>query len=218
MSEGFSPWTATIGVLTNPIPALQAVAEKPRVWPGYLVQSVVTLLAVAITLPKTMELTMQQLGSVPGPAVIGGVIAGIIGALASPWLIGLLVALVAKLIGSFYEREVPFRAYFSMLGYARIPTAIGSSLASLMVLSVGSFEATKQLSLSPAVFVPNGTPLVRAFLLTLNPFDLWTLALVAVGFAAIHRMQPARGASLSVALYLVGFVFSFIGLGIMGRM
>lgn len=212
MSNGPSPWSAAIGVLVNPLTAMQAVAEKPLVWPGYLIQSVMMAAAVAVTAPKTMELARAQVGSVPQAALTGGMVGGVIGAVATPWLIGLLVAAIAKLVGAFYERPVSFRDYFAMVGYARLPATIGSALASLLVLGVNSLEAMKQLSLSPAVFVPDASPFVRVFLLSLNPFDLWTLALCAIGFAAIHRIQPSKGVALSAVLYVVGFALGFAGL------
>lgn len=216
MSRGSSPWAMAMAVLTNPMTAMQAVAEQPRVWPAYLIQSLLMAGAAAITAPKTLELTVQQAGNAPGAALTGGMIGGVIGALAIPWLAGLLVAAVAKLVGAFYERPVPFRDYFAIVGYARIPTTIGTALGSLLVLSVNSFEAMKQMSLSPAVFAPTAPPFVKMFLLSLNPFELWTLALCAIGFAAVHRIQPSKGVGFSAALYLVSFALGMIGLSMMG--
>lgn len=216
MSRESSPWAMALAVLTNPMTAMQAVAEQPRVWPAYLIQSLLMAGAAAVTAPKTLELTMQRVGDVPGAAITGGMIGGVIGALAAPWLIGLLVAGVAKLVGAFYERPVPFRDYFAMVGYARIPATIGMALGSLLVLSVNSPEAMNQMSLSPAVFVPEASPFVRVFLLSLNPFELWTLALCAIGFAAVHRIQPSKGVGFSAALYVVSFALGMIGLSMMG--
>lgn len=203
-------WTAIGTVLTDPTRTFKSLGENPPVFPGYLVQMLVGLVATAVVLPKTLDAAATQLaasGTPPEALVIGkwsGAIGGVLGNLAQPWIVGLVVSLLALMVGQFLGGGVSFRAYFGMIGYARIPLALNVLLSSLLASRAESLEQMATMSLSPAAFLPaDSSMLLRAFLTTLNPFDLWYYILLAIGFAILHKVKPVKGVALSFILYVL---------------
>lgn len=203
-------WTAIGTVLADPVRTFRSLGENPPIFPGYLLQMLVGLIATVVILPKTLHSVAAQLaasGAPPESLVIGkwsGAIGGFLGNLAQPWIVGLVVSLLALMVGQFLGGGVSFRAYFGMIGYARIPLALNVLLSSLLASRAESLEQMATMSLSPAAFLPaDSSMLLRAFLTTLNPFDLWYYILLAIGFAILHKVKPVKGVALSFILYVL---------------
>lgn len=204
-----SGWSALGESLWSPARMFSVLAEKSWIWPPYLTQMVLGA-AGAILILNTGVIEK----SIDAPAGIqtAGKLGGLLGGTLTPWVAGLVVAAIAALIGLLMGGGVRYSTYLAMVGYARLPYAIGGLIQSALVATSKSATALTSVSLSPAAMLPAGTnSLLHGFLATLNPFDLWYLALLAIGMAALHRKPVSKGIPLAATLYGVGLIFSIIG-------
>lgn len=176
-----SAWGALVKVITEPKATFEKLGDAPAVFPGYLLQMVAAGVALWFTLPLSLKMAEEMMAANPGmPAeavAVGkwaGVIGGSIGALAGPWISGVLLALVAMFFGQFQGSPVKFPAYLGMIGYARVPLAINTIIGGLLASQAASLQDLATKSLSLAVFLPaDASPHLRALLEAFNPFDLW---------------------------------------------
>lgn len=216
-SPQVSSWGALISVLTDPVTTFQGLAQRAPILPPYLLSMVATVSVVLLTMEMQLQLqadAFAKQGVEPPPTALI-MIPGVLFAAAMPWLAGLLVAFIAWLFGKFQQTEVRFGAYMSMAGYAAIPSLIGGLIQGGMIMFANDATQAMKMSLSPAVFVPDADLMVKAFLQSINPFDIWHYILMAVGFAALHRIKPVRGAAFAVTYYLLvlGFVLAGAKIG-----
>lgn len=218
-------WTSVWGVLMDPARTFQSLGASPPIWPGYLFQMVSGLIAAGLVLPTALDAVTAQLaasGAPPEAVAIGkwsGAVGGLLGNLAQPLIAGVVVSLLALLVGQFMGGGVSFRAYFGMIGYARVPAAISVLLGSLLASRAETMEQMATISLSPAALLSSeaSAPL-RAFLTTLNPLDIWYYILLATGFAALHKVKPVKGAALSLILYVLVLGMAMIGTAFTGAL
>ena len=218
MSNGAeSGWSKVWRVLVNPMQGMATVAERPTVWPGYLVQMAATVVIVALTLNKTVAATVEKLAAsgIPpeamGVAKISGAITGLLLALGMPWLGGLILGLVLKLVGLFQGGTATFRSYLALYGYARVPAVLGGILQAVLAIPAATVPEANKVTISLAALAPNAAGVTRAFLTTLNPFEIWSLALFVIGYAALNRYKLAKGVAAGVVLYLITLVSLFAG-------
>lgn len=113
-------------------------------------------------------------------------------------------ALVVWVVGrTALKTELGFGKAVEIVGLAFTVRVLGGIVAMLLAVAMGSLYATP----SPALFVKeyNATNLTHAALSTLNFFNLWFVALLALGLAHIGRRSFGRSAG-----WLFGFwaVFS----------
>jgi len=218
-----SAWANVWRVLVNPAQGMAAVAESLALWPGYLVQMAAMLVTMALLMDKTLAESMDKLAAagIPpeamGVAKLTGVITSLVMALAMPWVGGLMTGLVLRVIGLFHGSTATFRSYMALCGYARIPSVLGSVLAAVLALPASTIQEANRVSVSLAALAPNATGFARAFLSSLNPFELWSLALIVIGYAAVNRFKPAKGMAVGIVLYLITLALSFGGASLTGR-
>jgi VanZ family protein len=55
------------------------------------------------------------------------------------------------------------------------------------------------------------SPYLRAALGTINPFDLWYYALLAIAFATLHKKQPSKGVPFVAVVYLLTLLMALLG-------
>jgi hypothetical protein len=218
-----SAWGALWGVLTEPGRTFAAFAGQVPILPPYLVAMALALVTALLTMPVTQRIAQQQMatqGGLPaeGLSIFKWFLVGIsvVGALARPWVSGVIVALVALFFGQFSSTRAGFTAYLGLVGYASLPAAAGGVVQALLVMSAGSVDALTRISLSPAVFLPDGSSLaLRAVLGLLNPFSLWYYAVLCIGFATLNRGKWTRGLSFALTLFAFSALFALLG-GLLG--
>lgn len=218
-------WTSVWSVLMDPARTFQSLGASPPILPGYLFQMVLGLIAAVLVLPMVLDTVTAQLaasGTPPEALAIGrwsGAVGGILGNLAQPLIAGVVVSLLALLVGQFMGGGVSFRAYFGMIGYARVPVAISVLLGGLLASRAETMEQMATVSLSPAAFLSSDSSfLLRAFLTTLNPLEIWYYILLATGFAALHKVKPIKGAALSLILYVLSLGMAMVGTAFTGAL
>jgi hypothetical protein len=217
--SGPSGWAALGTVLTDPWKTFASFGERPPILPGYLVQMILALFPLLMTMGLALDLAAQQVASqglppVAGVAKMGAIIGMVIGGVASPWIAGLFVSLIALLWGRAESTPVQFGGYFGMVGFARLPVVIGGFLQGLLLMNAQSIADLQNKSISVAVLLPtDASPYLKAFATTLNPFDFWYYLLLAMGFAALHKRPAIKGVGLAVTVYGLSLLFTVVSAG-----
>ncbi|HYF78796.1 MAG TPA: YIP1 family protein [Symbiobacteriaceae bacterium] len=217
-----SGWKAIVRVIYEPTAMFQEFNGRVPIFPGYFAQMLLGLISFIMLVPMTLRVLEQTMLSnpmyTPELAAISkwsGLVGGGFAILVTPWLAGLLTALIAMFFGQFQEERVGFTSYLGMLGYARMPLIISSLLGAALTLAMG--DTATQFNLSLAALAPQGAPaMVTALLGTLNPFTAWYYFVLATGFGALHRGKAAKGVALVVTLYALNLLFSLAGAAIGG--
>lgn len=214
-----SPWGALLRVLTSPGETFRSLGRKPPVLAPYLIHSLVGIVAIALSYSALMDLAMEQAAAAMAnqPQMTAedmammqtvmrwsGGVALVVQEVAGPWVVGLVLALVATFFGQFQGGEVPLTSYMGMIGYARMPLDIARLLSAVFMAVTG-----KQLDLSAAALLPDGaSPVLMGALQMINPFGIWYYALLAIGFAALFGREPRRGWAMPVTLFVLGVIVS----------
>lgn len=221
--QRINPWSALYRVLTDPWTTFQRLGEKPPILPSYLAQMIGSLVAAIATIPLTLQVVTDQLAAMPPdqvPAGFAGMMrnfaigGAVVQAAVMPWLAGLVIALVATFMAQFTGARVGFRAYFGMVGYARVPLVINSIIQGLLLTRASTLSEAMNMSLSLAAFLPTDSNIFVSSLLSLvNPFSIWYYVLLAFGFAALHQTPPKKGwtfAGAILALNVIGTVINAV--------
>lgn len=209
-------WRRLLQVLTSPGQAMAAVAEQPAILAPYLVWMVVGLAVHMLVFYSKLDLfvaealkQVQAQGSVPPEqleamptfmriSLLGG--AAVTG-LAMPWIGGLYYAGMLMLFGSFTGEAGKFKQYLSVAGYAAMPVVLGILLKAPLMLQASSQADLAKIGFHLGALVPGATGAKLGALAAFDLFGLWSLALVMMGFAAIHRTKPAR--AIWIALFFL---------------
>jgi hypothetical protein len=204
-------WGALVRVITEPAATFRDFAGRVPIFPGYLASMVLglagSLMALPVALKVAEQLTSANPAMTPELANISrwsGIIGAVVAALAGPWIGGLLVSLFAIFFGQFQEQRVSYVTYLGMVGYARVPLAIGQVVTGALTLALAG--KVKGLTLSLAILAPNGagaSPVVKTLLGMVTPFSIWYFALLAIGFGALHRGKASRGLGLVLTIFVI---------------
>jgi hypothetical protein len=201
-------WGALVRVISEPAATFRDFEGRVPIFPAYLVSMVLglggTLLGLPVALKLAEQLTAGNPAMTPELANVSrwsGIIGGVLGALAAPWIAGLLVALFALFFGQFKEQRVSYPTYLGMVGYARIPLAIGQLVTGALTLALA--DKVKGFTLSLAVLAPGGGAIVKTLLGMFTPFSIWYFTLLAIGFGALHRGKANKGLGLVLTIFII---------------
>lgn len=191
-------WRAIIWILTDPIESFEKLTNaRPSYLPYYLASGTLLLFFLISfrAVSQALETELVSSGVDPGVAQAlqtSGMVGGTIGALTGPWVTGLIVSGLVYLLLQLAGAPARFRAVFSVVGYANLPTLVERFLRfglGIAGLSNGHGGATV---LNASIFVPEANPFVASFLSLAAPFDLWALALLVIGAAALARVHTSK--------------------------
>ena len=225
VSAAISAPARVIGVLFSPKKALQDVARKPN-WLFPL--ALLVLFSVAATLainqrtnwreyigqqmeksPRTAQLSPEQKAQrIEAGAKIAPIITYALRPL-GPVFFVLLVASVMmgayNLLGGAGAR---FPAALGIIAHASIPSLLSSIIlfAVLYLRPPGTVDLENPLATNVGAFLPDGS---AAWLVSLcrsvDIFSFWTLALIAVGFAAVNprKLKGPKPYAIAFAVWAV---------------
>ncbi len=137
-----------------------------------------------------------------------------IGAFIMTFVTAFIVAGVLKLIfGSMMGGEATFAQYRSVVSHAALISALGMAVTLPIWIVTG--DMTTQLSAALlAPDLPKGV--LRALLQALAVFNIWWLAVVALGVAAVNRGKVSMGAAAGIIFGIVLVIAVITGL-VQGR-
>lgn len=218
-----SPWAALVKVLTEPRITFEALREKPAILQPYLALVLVAMITALVTYARTAELVVAQLqasGQVTPEAInmmkTVQMFLAPVAAAVTTIVVSLISAAVLLFIGTLLDGKASFAQMFSMIGYASIPSGVIGGLIKLAMIATTPPASVLYVSTSAAAFLPRaafGTVLYRVLTL-LDPFAIWSLVLVIVGYAAVARFSVKKSAAVVIPLWLVA---SAIGFAIAGK-
>ncbi len=196
------------GVFLEPAKAFDDIVARPQRW--WVPIIVVILFALAFTytysqrvgwsrmMQQQME-TNKQLQNLPPEqkeqamergAKIAGVMAYVGPAVGIP-LVALIVGGILMLVmTSMMGAQVTFKQSLAIVSYAFL-TGLVTTVLSIIVMYVKSpedFDIQHPLAFNGGAFVPSGSPAwLMALASSIDIFTFWTMALMAVGYAATTR-------------------------------
>lgn len=217
-TQRVSPWGALVKVLYDPAGTFEGFGEKAPLLPSYLVAMIFGVGTVLLTIPASLQIQSQMTTQALPPQAMAFArtftyITGTIGGAASPWIAGLFMALICMFFGQFVGGErVSFGRYFAMVGYARLPQVLSGLIGGFLSARAETMQDLQNISLSLAVFAPEGSSsLVKALLGLVNPFMIWSWILLAVGFGTLHRVKPSKAMAMIITLAVGAFIMGLLG-------
>ncbi|NSW83029.1 MAG: YIP1 family protein [Syntrophothermus sp.] len=191
-------------VLTNPGGVFQQMVEQPAFFKPALLACGINVLLTLVLLPKIREFTLwtlksgvvqlppEQLAAGQNVAVIAATVASVLAALAGPWFLWLVVAVLLKIYDLFGARGTRFGALFAVAVYGYLPVLIGNLIRTAVVIGA-PVENFAKISLSLAAFLPYQKSFLYFFLTGCNPFVWWSLLLWGIGGAAAMKSRGYGG-------------------------
>lgn len=215
------------GVLFNPGETFESIAKRPNVLGPlliFIVISVVSAIAVAMRADfnSLAREAVEQNPNITADKVEGAVnvTKGImkVSMYASPVLIVLMLVIAAGVLllaFKMFGGEGDFNAALSITTYAWFPRLIRGILGAIVILSKGSFSMYELqnpiMSNLGFLFDPKTQPVQYAIGSSLDIFNIWSVVLLIIGFAAMSRLSKVRSAVIIVVLWLVVNLLSLIG-------
>jgi hypothetical protein len=131
----------------------------------------------------------------------------------------LVIALVVWGACRIMGGQGDFKQAFSATLYAHFPRVLLSIIAAGVVMARGMVDPTQMATVvksSPAFLVDmKAQPVLYTLLGSLEIFQIWTLVLLIIGFAALSKLSKAKTAAIVISLWVVMLVVK-IGFAALG--
>jgi len=218
--------TALRGVLFAPASAFAEIDRGARwIWP-ILVTSVLAIAGTIVSGPA-FEVAMQEGieraqagGAEPSPEMMKSMQTfAVVGQAVSMPIVALLSALVGSTLLFLTTRSlrVPFKPLFRLSAYTGI---VGFGLSSLLggILTRlrwngGQVETQADLIPRMGLDLVGGEGWARAFMTVVNPFSIWTAALMVLGVAVLAKKPPGKVAAPVLAGVALGALVGAVLVG-----
>lgn len=212
-NSDFNPWRGLVKVLTEPTQCFRCLVQRQAILPPFLIHMAAPTV-VLIMLPRSIASVKEHVAAIGAPPEVvdlgmwADIIGSIFSILITPWTSALFVALLAMVFGFFQSGGVRYSAYLSLVGYARIPLALGVLLEGATMTLATILGAENYIGMNLAAFASENTnPYITAVLTTLNPFEIWYFVLLSIGVGTLHKGKVTTGVILSLVLYTAGLLF-----------
>ncbi len=122
----------------------------------------------------------------------------------------LIIALVLWGACRMMGGEGDFKQAFSATLYAQFPRIVLGIIAAIVVMARGMVDPQQMATVvksSPAFLVDmKANPVLFTLLAQLEIFQIWTLVLLIIGFAALTKLSRAKTAAIVISLWIVTVV------------
>ncbi len=214
-----------VAVLTSPARTYRSIAERPTWLVPILVLMVLAVVTTYIAAPKidwqeTLATKLERADREVAPEEIETVLGFmqdygeglLIGrAVVMPWIICPLLALIFLKLFEKMGCDLSFRTSLGVVAHGFMPWAVASVLGLSTLLASASLNLYRPgpMTLSPAAFASDQTSLELWVLLnSINPFSLWTAALLVIGFSVAARVSKGRAAACVLGAWAAWIVFT----------
>ncbi len=218
-------------VLVDPFGALTPVIDARRwVWPLLLLMLSGALGAAAFASrwdarPSTLrqleeedalaQTTELELSEKVQTAERVKLVVGVLKAVVVAPLAYLLLAVFLKITAWLFGKKALFARTFSAVATATLPISLYNLAYTLCALRQPSLADDAERTLVPsslAALVPSARPPLLGLLLSIDFFNLWSVGLLALGFAAAAQLSRPRALALLAVLYAMYIGVFMIGL------
>jgi hypothetical protein len=194
-------------VIVDPRSAFAAIGARPRWLIAYLVTCALTLTGEVVKLPAIVRMA-EPVSTDNQHALMARFVAAHHSYAATPLLIILgnaLLALILWLVLAAVKGHTRFSEMFALATHVAIVSGLSVLYLGIVLAltSAGGFPMPRHptdIVPSLALFVPHAAPRLGAFLATLNVFNLWSTALLALGFQIIGQVSGRTAISTAIAL------------------
>jgi hypothetical protein len=216
-----------VGVLFSPSETFESIARRPDVFVPLLIFIVVSIIGgiVAITRVDWLAAAHEAIEANPNiPADRAeGMAIGMakwmkVTAYASPFLSIVVLAIVAGVLlisMRMFGGEGDYKQAFSATLYAWFPRLIRGALGLIVLLSKGSASLIELqnplMSNLGFLFDPKTQILPYTLASSIDIFNIWSVILMIIGFAAVSRTSRAKSAAVVITWWVVVNLVSLIG-------
>jgi hypothetical protein len=191
-------------ILVRPHAAFAGLRDGGRLLPLLGIVLAVDIALALLLIPKFSAAIDQQLAAMPAHIAAAGVVmlasAVAVGALANVAMLAfaaLLLVLATRIGGG----AAGYRTIFGVLLLSSVPTMAARLLQAVSpALGLGGDPVRDHLSFAALAHLPPGAAL-RAGMEVVSVFDLWTFALVALGFAMVSGLRRWPAVAVAVAIW-----------------
>lgn len=191
-------WAALWRVLVNPSETFDRMDREPSFRRVYLTMSTIILTCAWVTTWRLLPVIDAGLGQ-RAPVDPSDIFAMKIGlflgagltAALTAWLSAFGMSVVLWFCGMLGDGVASFRWYFTVAGFAAIPMVLAQMLLAIMRLFVPPTQATS-LALNFTFMVPGAQAATYDLLTLADPFYVWSIVLIVLGFSAGNRRSPVR--------------------------
>ncbi|MBD3178911.1 MAG: DUF1282 domain-containing protein [Candidatus Latescibacteria bacterium] len=218
--QKFLPSIADIFV--DPKKVFNRIDSGLQWWKPFIVIALLMILVVWLQSPISMhvmslnerglseEQLSQQMEYGQKFAFLGYIFAPIIAL-----IIYLLSALVVNISASLMSGRSDYKKALSLCIFAGFIPMV-EQIISVVVLRMRGVESIEsaagaQISLSLAPLFSDAGNLLSSFLKSLSIFSIWYYIVVALGIAAIYRINVKKSAVPAVILWIISFLFIYLG-------
>lgn len=114
-----------------------------------------------------------------------------------------------------------FKQAWSATLYAHFPRVLLGIIAAVVIMARGSVDPSAMATVvrsNPAFLVDMKTnPVLFSLLSSIELFQIWTIALLIIGFAALTKLSRAKTAAIVISLWLISVVVK-VGFAALGAM
>jgi hypothetical protein len=216
-----------IGVLSSPGPTFESIVRRPNILGPlliFIIVSIASSIAVAVKVDFTAMAreAIEANPNIPPDRVDGAVnmTRSImkVSMYASPLLTVLILVITAGiclLAFRMFGGEGDFNTALAVTTYAWFPRLIRGILGVIVMLAKGSVSIydlqNPVMSNLGFLFDPKTNPLAYAIGSSVDLFNIWSLVLLIIGFAAMSRLPRVRAAVIVVVLWIIANLVSWIG-------
>lgn len=223
--QKISDWGRVIGVLTNPGATFADIVRKPK-WITPVLISTVLGIAFTYTMNQRIDwkaFIRQQIESSPRGAdipperladivetqakwtVYGTYAAGACGAILGAVIMGAIYLLVFNTLGG---AGTNFKTAMSIAGHVQMVELVSVPITMIVIWlrSYGDVDPRNMIATSVYSFLPEDAPKwLQSVGSSVELFWIWTLVLLAIGFAATNpkRLSTGKAVGIIVGVWLV---------------
>lgn len=197
-------WQRITGIITKPGETLAALDEKPTVLGPAIVYILTNLLLFLITVPKLQKYSLiaieklskqmppEQFVQAKSMVSVTSVVGGGVAVLVMPFVSWLVISGLFKFYNMFVGSDASFKKLYAVSVITSIPMLLGTALRSIMVI-FSPAENFASVTTSAALILPKESmgPLF-AVLALVDPFYIWSLALLAMGTALVLKTSVKK--------------------------
>ncbi|MBU1023057.1 YIP1 family protein [bacterium] len=229
--EPYGMMSRIIGVFIEPGKAFRHIGTKPEILGAVLFCVFTFLISSLFTMSGMTELTINSVseqlaetGMTPEQLEMSLNVTAwmirlsFITSTLSVILIWLIVGLVAYIVGLFMGQEASYKSSLAVVAYSMLPAVlIKQGIIATLVFMTGSWEtlvayqaAVMKSTLSLYALFGNSSlsNTVNALLISVDPFMVWGLILMAIGFRYANKVRADQGWKTAIAVQIILIIAS----------